>query len=229
MPMGELSLGVAFVAGVLSFLSPCVLPLGLVYIANLTGASSLTPEIGRWRIVSHAISFVAGFSLVFTGLGAAMGLIGAVIPAALVHRIAGSLLVLFGLWLLVSRKIAWLNYEMRLKGPLGKRSGYLRSIGLGAAFALGWTPCVGPVLGSILALASSGQTAWQGVYLLLVYSLGLGLPFIAIGLAMGSAAPLITWLGRRAGIISVVSGILLIAVGIGLLTGYLTRLISLTF
>jgi cytochrome c-type biogenesis protein len=226
--MGELSLGVAFVAGVLSFLSPCVLPLGLVYILNLAGTSSLTPEIDRWRVVLHAVGFVAGFSLVFAGLGAAMGLIGAVIPATLVHRIAGSLLILFGLWLLVSRKVAWLNYELRLKGPLGKRSGYLRSIGLGAAFALGWTPCVGPVLGSILWLASSGQNAWRGAYLLLVYSLGLGLPFIAIGLAMGSATPLIAWLSRRAGIISVLSGILLIIVGIGLLTGYLTRLISLT-
>jgi cytochrome c-type biogenesis protein len=226
--MGELSLGVAFVAGVLSFLSPCVLPLGLVYILNLAGTSSLTPEIDRWRVVLHAVGFVAGFSLVFAGLGAAMGLIGAVIPATLVHRIAGSLLILFGLWLLVSRKVAWLNYELRLKGPLGKRSGYLRSIGLGAAFALGWTPCVGPVLGSILWLASSGQNAWRGAYLLLVYSLGLGLPFIAIGLAMGSATPLIAWLSRRAGIISVLSGILLIVVGIGLLTGYLTRLISLT-
>lgn len=225
--MDELSLGIAFVAGVLSFLSPCVLPLALVFIVNLAGASSLTPEISRWRTTFHAISFVAGFSLVFTGLGASVGLIGAVIPIGLLYKIAGSVLVLFGLWLLAAPRIPWLNYEMRLKRSFGNRSGYLRSLGLGAAFALGWTPCLGPVLGGILFLASSAQTAWQGVSLLLAYSLGLGVPFIAIGLAMGSAAPVISWLSRRANMISILSGTLLIAVGVGLLTGFLTRLISL--
>lgn len=227
--MDELSLGISFVAGVFSFLSPCVLPLALVYIVNLTGASSLTPEISRWRVFFHAISFVAGFSLIFAGLGASVGLIGAAIPAGLLYRIAGSLLILFGLWLLASRKISWLNYAVRFKGSFVGRSGYLRSIGLGAAFSLGWTPCVGPVLAGILALASSAQTAWQGVYLLLAYSLGLGVPFIGIGLAMGSAGSVVAWLSRRTNVISILSGILLIAVGIGLLTSYLTRLISLTF
>lgn len=227
--MDELSLGVAFVAGVLSFLSPCVLPLALVYIVNLTGASSLTPEISRWRTTFHAISFVAGFSLVFAALGASAGLIGAFIPTGLLLKIAGSVLVLFGVWLLAAPRIPWLNYQMRFKRSLGKGSGYLRSLGLGAAYALGWTPCVGPVLAGILTLASSAQTAWQGGCLLLVYSLGLGVPFIAIGLAMGAATPVITWLSRRANTMSLLSGILLIAVGIGLLTGTLTRLISLTF
>ena len=227
MSMDGLSLGVAFVAGVLSFLSPCVLPLALVFIVNLAGASSLTPEISRWRTTFHAVSFVAGFSLVFAGLGASAGLIGAVIPTSLLFRIAGSVLVLFGLWLLAAHRIPWLNYEKRFKGSFGNRSGYLRSLGLGAAFALGWTPCLGPILAGILVLASSAETAWRGTYLLLAYSLGLGVPFIAIGLAMGSAAPVITWLSRRAKTVSVLSGILLIAVGVGLLTGILTRLISL--
>jgi cytochrome c-type biogenesis protein len=225
--MDELSLGIAFVAGVLSFLSPCVLPLALVFIVNLAGASSLTPEISRWRTTFHAVSFVAGFSLVFTGLGASVGLIGAVIPIGLLYKIAGSVLVLFGLWLLAAPRIPWLNYEMRFKRSFGNRSGYLRSLGLGAAFALGWTPCVGPILAGILALASSAETAVQGGYLLLAYSLGLGVPFVAIGMAMGSAAPVIAWLSRRANMISILSGILLIAVGIGLLTSTLTRLISL--
>ena len=227
--MDELSLGIAFVAGVLSFLSPCVLPLALVFIVNLAGASSLTEEVSRRRVTSHAISFVAGFSLVFAGLGASVGLIGAVIPIGLLYRIAGIVLVLFGVWLLAAPRIPWLNYEVRLKSSLGKSSGYLRSIGIGAVFALAWTPCVGPVLGGILALASSGRTAWQGVSLLLAYSLGLGVPFIGVGLAMGSAAPVITWLSRRANMISILSGILLIAVGIALLTGTITRLIPPTF
>ena len=224
--MDGLSVGIAFGGGVLSFLSPCVLPLALVYIVNLAGSSALTSDVNRRYTTLHAVSFVAGFSLVFAGLGAAAGLIGAVIPAHLLFKIAGSALVVFGLWLLAARRISWLNYEMRLKSSFGKTSGYLRSLGLGAVFALGWTPCVGPILAGILTLASSAETAWQGSYLLLAYSMGLGLPFIAIGLAMGSAAPIISWLSRRAGVVSVVAGILLIVVGIGLLTGTLNRLIS---
>jgi len=224
--MDGLSLGIAFVGGVLSFLSPCVLPLALVYVVNLAGASSLTPEISRRRTVLHAVTFVTGFSLVFVALGASAGLIGAVIPTTLLFRIAGTVLVIFGVWLLAARRISWLNYEMRFKSSFGNTSGYLRSLGLGAAFALGWTPCVGPILAGILALASSAETAWQGSYLLLAYSMGLGLPFIAIGLAMGSAVPVVAWLSRRAGAVSVVAGILLIVVGIGLLTGTINRLIS---
>lgn len=224
--MDGLSLGIAFGSGVLSFLSPCVLPLALVYIVNLAGSSALTPDVNRRYTTLHAVSFVAGFSLVFAGLGAAAGLIGAVIPTDLLFKIAGSALVVFGLWLLAAHRISWLNYEMRLKSSFGKTSGYLRSLGLGAVFALGWTPCVGPILAGILTLASSAETAWQGSYLLLAYSMGLGLPFIAIGLAMGSAVPVLSWLSRRAGAVSVVAGILLIVVGIGLLTGTLNRLIS---
>lgn len=225
--MDELSLGVAFVAGVLSFLSPCVLPLALVYIANLTGTSSLTAEISRWRTAFHAVSFVVGFSLVFAGVGAPAGLIREAIPLSTRNLIGGSLLVVFGLWLLAAPRVSWLNYEMRLKRSFGHNSGYLRSLGLGAAFALGWTPCLGPLYGSVWALASAAETAWQGVYVIFAYSLGLGVPFVAIGLAVGSAAPVISWLNRRANMISILSGILLIAVGIGLLTGFLTRLISL--
>ncbi len=224
--MDGLSLGIAFGGGVLSFLSPCVLPLALVYVVNLAGASALTPEISRRRTVLHAVTFVVGFSLVFVALGTSAGLIGAVIPTTLLFKIAGSVLVVFGIWLLAARRISWLNYEMRLKSSFGNNSGHLRSLGLGAVFALGWTPCVGPILGGILALASSAETAWQGSYLLLAYSLGLGLPFIAIGLTMGSAIPVVSWLSRRAGAVSVVAGILLIVVGVGLLTGTINRLVS---
>ncbi len=226
--MDEVSLGIAFVLGLLSFLSPCVLPLALVFIVNLAGASSLTGEMSRRRVTFHAISFVAGFSLVFAGVGAPAGLIREAIPLNIRNLIGGSLLVVFGLWLLAARRIPWLNYEMRLNRSFGHSSGYLRSLGLGAAFALAWTPCLGPLYASVWALASAAETAWHGVYVIFAYSLGLGLPFVAIGLAMGSAAPVISWLSRRANMISFVSGILLIAVGVGLLTGFLTRLISLT-
>ncbi|GAI52149.1 unnamed protein product, partial [marine sediment metagenome] len=112
-----------------------------------------------------------------------------------------------------------------LPDSFGGRTGYLRSMLMGSAFSLGWTPCVGPILGGILTMAAASQTAWEGVYLLAVYSLGLGLPFIAVGLALGTALPVIRWFRRRSNIISIISGILLIIVGILMLTnilGYLS-------
>ena len=222
--MADYSLPVAFGAGVLSFLSPCVLPLVPTYLANLAGASSLSPQAKRRPIFIHAIGFVAGFSVIFIGLGASMGLIGAVFPADLLRTIGGAILLLFGLFLLAATWIPWLNYEMRLSRSFGGRTGYLRSFVVGAAFSLGWTPCVGPVLGGILTLASTSQTAWKGAYLLTVYSLGLGIPFIAVGLALGTALPVVKWLRHRSNIISPLSGILLIAVGILMLTNTLVNL-----
>ncbi len=212
--MEEISLPIAFAAGLLSFLSPCVLPMVPVYLANLAGASSLTLKISRWHIFLHAVSFILGFSLVFIGLGASAGLVGAVVPVSLLRKIAGVLLLVFGAYLLAAVKLPWLNYEARLKHSFGSNTGYLRSILVGAVFSLAWMPCVGPILAGILALASSSQTAWQGVRLLSAYSLGLGLPFIAVGLALGAATPLMGWLSRHANIILVLSGLLLIAVGI---------------
>lgn len=186
----------------------------------------MTPEVSRRRTVLHAVAFAVGISLVFTALGASMGLIGALIPTTLLFKIAGSALVVFGLWLLLARRVTWLNYEVRLRRSFGDGPSYLRSVGLGAILALGLPACAGPLMGSALFMAWTAQTAWQGSLILLAYSVGLGLPFIAIGLAVGSAMPVISWLSRRANIVSVVSGILLIVVGIGLLTGTLPRLIT---
>ncbi len=221
--MEETSLFVAFGAGVLSFLSPCVLPLVPVYLANLAGVSSLTPGASRWPPFLHAILFVAGFSVVFIGLGASAGLIGATFSGPLLRKIAGSLLIGFGLFLIASQWVPWLNYEKRL-GRIPGGTGYPRSILVGAVLSLGWTPCVGPILGGILSLASNSQTAWQGAYLLAVYSLGLGVPFIATGLALGAAVPVIRWFSRHSNIIMPLSGLLLIAVGILMLTDTLVLL-----
>jgi len=162
--------------------------------------------------------------MVFIGLGTSLGLIGAVFPTDLLRTIGGAILLLFGLFLLAATWIPWLNYEIRLSRSFGGSTGYLRSIVVGGAFSLGWTPCVGPVLGGILTMASASQTAWKGAYLLAAYSLGLGLPFIAVGLALGTAFPVIKWFRRRSNIISPLSGILLIAVGILMLTNTLVNL-----
>ena len=224
--MEQTSLFVAFGAGLLSFLSPCVLPLVPVYLASLCGPEIFEPEADRRRlpIFFHSLSFVLGFSLVFTILGASVGLAGFALGAnlALTHTIAGSLLIAFGLFLLAALKIPWLNYERRLAPSLGTTAGYLRSLLIGAIFSLAWTPCVGPILGGILTLAWGSETAWSGAYLLATYSLGLGLPFLVIGVAFDSIRPLLRRIQRYSTWSYIVSGLLLIAVGILILTNTMT-------
>jgi len=212
-------------AGLLSFLSPCILPLVPVYLANLAGASVLAPDLADRRyIFLHTMSFIIGFSLVFIALGASLGLLGAVAPFELLYDVAGALLIAFGIFLVAATKVPWLNYEKRLDFARAKGTGYLRSLLVGVIFSLGWIPCVGPILGGILSLAASSQTVWHGVYLLLAYCLGLGLPFIVVGLALGAASRYIRWLSRHAFVTSIVAAVLLITIGILMLTGSLEYL-----
>jgi len=225
--MSSITFLTALVAGILSFLSPCILPLVPVYIANIAGASVLTPAPpDRRYIFLHTISFIVGFSLVFTALGASLGLVGAAVPQGVLDKVSGSLLIAFGIFLIAAAKVPWLNYEKRLDFTKAKGTGYVRSLLIGVIFSLGWIPCVGPILGGILTLAASSQTAWQGVYLLLAYCLGLGLPFIIVGLALGAASRYIRWLSRHAFVTSIVAAVLLISVGILMLTGYLEYLMG---
>ena len=223
--MTEISYIVAFTAGLLSFFSPCVLPLVPAYIANLAGTTAIDTKSRTSYLPTlfHSLFFVLGFSLVFIGMGASVGLIGTTITAhsTLLQRIGGGVIIAFGVFLIAALKLPWLNYEKRISPATGSNPGYLRSILIGAVFAVGWTPCIGPILGAILTLAWSSQTVWQGAYLLTVYSIGLGIPFIIIGLAWGAIMPLWKNINRHLGTISIISGILLIVVGILMLTGNL--------
>ncbi|HEX75573.1 MAG TPA: cytochrome c biogenesis protein CcdA [Dehalococcoidia bacterium] len=215
----------AFTAGLLSFFSPCVLPLVPAYLANLAGTTAIDTKTRTSYLPAlfHSLSFVIGFSLIFILLGASIGLVGTTITAHanLLRQIAGGLIIAFGLFLIAAFKLPWLNYEKRLNLTSTSNPGYFRSILIGAAFALGWTPCIGPILGAILTLAWSSQAVWQGASLLAIYSLGLGIPFILIGLAWGAIMPLWKGLNRHLGTISIVSGILLVAVGALILSGNL--------
>ena len=226
------SIVVAFSAGLLSFLSPCVLPLVPVYLASLCGPQILEPKVNRFRITIflHSLSFVVGFSIIFVTLGVIAGLTGfAINPSqALLNKIAGSLMIVFGLFLLAAQKVPWLNYEKRLTPSLGNTTGYLRSFLIGAIFSLAWTACVGPILGGILALALDSATAWHGAYLLAIYSLGLGLPFLIVGVAFDSITPLLKRIYRYSNLIYIISGLLLIVIGVLILTNNLTWLSSLT-
>jgi cytochrome c-type biogenesis protein len=218
---------VAFGAGLLSIFSPCVLPLIPVYFASLAGSAAIAPG-GKRRLTLffHSVFFVLGFTAVFTFLGTAAGLLGLAVSQHLVfiRRLAGSLMILMGLFLLLTLKIPRLNFAARFGTIQSGRTGFLRSFLTGAVFALGWTPCVGPILGGILAMALGTGTVLKGAFLLIIYSLGLGLPFIIIGLAFDAFRPYLTWLQRHSVIIHVVSGLLLIAVGILILMDKLALL-----
>lgn len=223
--MTEIPYIVAFTAGLLSFFSPCVLPLVPAYLANLAGTTAIDPRTRTSYLPAllHSLSFVLGFSLIFIALGASVGLIGTTITAhtLLLRQIAGGLIIAFGVFLIAAFKIPWLNYEKRLDTKIGSNPGYLRSVGIGAAFALGWTPCIGPILGAILALAWSSQTVGTGALLLSIYSLGMGIPFVLIGLVWGAIMPLWKSINRYLVVISIASGVLLIVVGTLMLTGRL--------
>jgi cytochrome c-type biogenesis protein len=223
--MENISLMVAFGAGLLSFLSPCVLPLVPVYIATLSGPSTLVTGAHKRHIplFLHSLSFVLGFTVVFLMMGVGAGLAGFVLSShlAVVRQVAGALLIFFGLFMLASLKIPWLNYEKRLSVSRGATISYLRSFLIGAVFSLAWTPCVGPILGGILTLAWSSETVWRGAYLLAVYSLGLGIPFLVIGAAFDYVTPLLRRIHRYSTPIYVLGGVLLITVGILILTNKL--------
>jgi cytochrome c-type biogenesis protein len=208
----------AFIGGLLSFLSPCVLPMIPVYIASLVGPEIFneSPAKHRWTIFFHSLSFVVGFSAVFILLGTGAGLLGLVISEHLdlLRQISGGLMILFGLFMLAATKIPWLNYEKRLSAGKSVSSSHLRSLVIGVIFAVAWTPCVGPILGGILTLAMGSESAANGSYLLAIYSLGAGLPFLIIGLLFDSVFPWLKKIYRYSSYIYIICGLILIGIGI---------------
>jgi cytochrome c-type biogenesis protein len=216
---------VAFAAGLLSFLSPCVLPLVPSYVGFLTGMT--LPEVtGRRRVVlTHALLFVGGFSLVFILLGASATALGRALNYYQVwlQRIGGVLIILFGLLCLGVFNLRLLSQERRFHLER-KPVGYLGSVLVGMAFAAGWTPCIGPVLGAILGLAATSTDVSRGMLLLAVYSAGLALPFLVAALAVDSFLDWFQRFRRYLPWVMRISGVMLIFVGILLLTGEFTRL-----
>jgi cytochrome c-type biogenesis protein len=221
----SLGLIVAFAAGLLSFLSPCVLPLVPSYIGFLTGMSLPEMAVRRRVALGHALLFVLGFSLVFMLLGATATALGRALNyyQQWLQRIGGALIILFGLVCLGVVKARFLSQERRLQVEQ-KPVGYLGSALVGMAFGAGWTPCIGPVLGAILGLAATSQDLTRGLLLLGVYSAGLAVPFLLAAVALEAFLdwfqrfrPYLPWVMR-------VSGALLVVVGILMVTGEFTRL-----
>lgn len=228
---GSIGFVAAFVAGVLSFLSPCVLPLIPAYLSFLTGLTTAELQASERpvaRVLVPSLLFVAGFSFVFVALGASASALGGLMRQyqSVVEQAAGVLVFAFGFFMTGVIKVPWLYGEARLDLNRTRSFGQAAAFVMGAAFAAGWTPCVGPVLGSILTLSASTGSVGQGAALLLVYSLGLGLPFIAVAVLFGRITPLLKWLNRHSLIINRVAGVLLMVVGLLIFTGQLGRLAS---
>lgn len=230
MEVGSIGFAVAFAAGVVSFLSPCVLPLLPGYLSFMTGiaVSDLGSERSFKTVLGPSLLFVAGFTAVFTALGASASVLGSFLLDYRVffERLAGVLIVGFGILMLGVIRVPWLYGEARVDMGRARTFGRGAAFVMGAAFAFGWTPCVGPVLGAILALAGTSADVGQGAALLLVYSLGLGIPFVATALLFGTAGPLLARLNRHALVINRVAGILLIMVGILILSGRFSALVG---
>jgi cytochrome c-type biogenesis protein len=268
----DLSLVVAFAAGVISFLSPCVLPLVPAYLGQLT-AVAVTASAGgagpsRWTAFRHAIAYVAGFGAVFTLLGVTATFAAAGLSDYLpvLRQVGGVILIILGLNLAGVLRIprlerTWRPLDAGASGSLANatgtialsaapasastggrthpglgerlggrlvssRGGWLASFGLGAIFAVGWTPCIGVILGGILGLASTSQTVLQGGALLVAYTAGLGLPFLAIALAYDRAPGLLRPLVRHGQAVSVVGGALVVLIGLAMLMDWLARIPS---
>lgn len=280
--LAGVSVFVAFLAGLLSVASPCVLPLIPAYLGYLTDASleSATspgqgktkpaddrtqpePPVGEVGVTSsavlpttttstqsspttifssaiattsvasspflHSLSFVSGFSLVFVTFGVSLGIVGFFLrdQQDIILKVAGSLLIVLGLHLARVITIPWMQREKRIDVGVGQRISYTRSFLVGSAFSAGWSPCIGPTLGAILALAVASGTVAQAGILLAAYSLGLAVPFLSMGLAFHSVRPLYIRIKRYTGIVNYVSGALLIVIGILIFTDSLINLNSL--
>lgn len=240
---GPFGIVFAFAAGVISFLSPCVLPLVPAYIAHLTGvASDPDATASRRETMSHAGAFVSGFGIIFTAIGASAGLVGNLVADQMptLEKIAGVFLIVLGLNLMGVIRIPWLYRTFAIGSGTAGGSGatlayagagagsgttttvtvrstalsYARSFGFGGSFAIAWTPCIGPVLGTIILLAGQSGTVHQGAYLLLAYSAGLAVPFLIAGFAIGSVTSLIKRYSRFLPVLEVTAGAFVVLIGI---------------
>ncbi len=223
----EIGIAIAFTAGVLSFLSPCVLPLVPSYLTFVTGMSleDLEGGVNRRATLIHSTLFVLGFSSIFILLGASASFLGQFFRQyeIWIARIGGTIIVLLGLHMAGVFRLTPLLREKRLHLN-DKPAGYVGTLGVGMAFGAGWTPCIGPILGAILTYGFSQDTMWAGVGLLTVYSLGLAIPFLLAALALDRFLLAFARFRRWIPVVEKASGVLLIFLGLLLLTGRFTVL-----
>jgi len=229
--MIEVTFAGALLAGLLSFLSPCVLPLVPAYLSYISGTSvsalrSEQPALKR-HTMAQAIWFIAGFSLIFIALGASATFFGQWLMAhlAILGKVAGAIIIVFGLHYTGLFRIPWLMHEARFHAGIKATHGF-GALVLGAAFAFGWTPCIGPILGAILAIAGAQDHLAKGVLLLAIYSGGLAIPFLLAALATDRFMQWSQKFRSHFRTVEIVSGVLLVFVGVLIFLGSFNRLAS---
>ncbi len=203
-----------FLEGLLAFVSPCMLPMLPVYLMYLAAET----EHGKKASIVNTIGFVCGFTIIFMALGATATAIGTLMQEhiILLQRVSGVVILIFGLHFLGIFKIGFLDVEKKIDLNLQKRGGFIGALIFGAVFSLGWSPCLGPFLGSALMLASSGQTVLKGVFYLFVFSMGLGLPYILAAVFFTNIKGLFQWLKKHGRQIKIVSGLVLVFAGLAM-------------
>lgn len=224
MDLSIISITTAFLAGLASFLSPCVLPLVPAYVGYLGGRTAFedrADDKSRWRSFTHGLAFVLGFSVVFISLGVAASALGSLITSAkdLLEKIGGVIVILFGIHMTGMWKIPFLQYDTRKQTGPNENLTYLSSFLMGVFFSAGWSPCVGPVLGAILTLSFSGGSVLTGGILLTSYSAGLSIPFLIAALGVGWVTAALRKYGKALHYLEIVMGGLLIIIGILLFFG----------
>jgi cytochrome c-type biogenesis protein len=245
---GVVGLGIAFTAGVVSFASPCCLPLVPAYVSYIVGATG-EGTTGRRPAATHGIAFVLGFSLVFISIWAAIGALGVFLDRRVLNMVGGALLVVLGLQVagLINIRALWRDTRvmpsmsrttgggLALAGASGgtvvasgSRPGYGRSFAFGLLFAAGWSPCIGPILGGILGLATVSASVAAGTTLLIAYAAGLAVPFMGAALGASALSRRLGWVGRHHVAVNAVTGLLLAVLGVLMLTNTLGQLAKFT-
>ncbi|HCQ90875.1 MAG TPA: cytochrome C biogenesis protein ResB, partial [Clostridium sp.] len=221
-----------FLEGIITFISPCILPMIPIYVSYFAGGDIDNKNYKNRALIS-SIAFVAGFTFVFTLLGVAAGTVGVIFNKYMraINIVSGTIMVIFGLNYLGIINIGLLNKSFKIDNPTGnKKSSIMSAVLFGMIFGIGWTPCVGPFLGSALMIASNSTNVFMGASMLLTYSLGLGIPFILSALLIDSLKTTFDFIKRNYKTINRISGVFLIIIGIMMMTGYLNLLLSiLTF
>lgn len=223
----DISLGLAFLAGLASFLSPCVFSLVPAYIGYLGGRSAGGGEDDqRWKTFLHGLAFVLGFSAVFILFGITASALGGLLYSlrGWITKIGGIIVVLFGLHMTGILRIPFLEYDTRRQDLPDPKWGYISSVLMGVFFSFGWSPCVGPVLGAILTLSFTGGSIWLGAVLLTAYSAGLAIPFLVAALGIGWVTRILRRSGKLMRYVEIAMGVLLIIIGILLSFGIFEQL-----
>jgi cytochrome c-type biogenesis protein len=228
MDISQVTIGLAFLAGLASFLSPCVFSLVPAYIGYLGGraAGGEVTESNRFITFTHGLAFVLGFSLVFITLGIATSTLGRLLfdLRFILAKVGGIVVIIFGLHMIGVFRIPFLEYDTRVQTLPNRKWGYFSSVLMGVFFSAGWAPCVGPVLGAILTLALNGGSVSTGVSLLSAYSAGLAIPFLVAALGVGWVSVTLRKYGKVMHYIEVAMGVILVIIGYMLFSGIFERI-----